>query len=347
MSVFRRLLAFGGWCAHQGNQLMIGTYNRSHDRAIRPSWLFVSCGLLALFAAAAGVAAVTAATTGLASTTVAQVAAGGPLQAGSRYVRVSGTPEPGGVQLCNSDGSCQDLVVLTDGAGGHAIFVLTDGPAPNPGPDGTVTFTGLVVDGTSGGRDTSDWQSLVRMRMLTVIPLSLDYLDATWSPANLPLAIAGAIFFAGLDLLIALGWLVGLMPFAALPRTAVAPIETGAGSPLSSVPVGITGVLVDIRGKKRRYRDRPARLDLDRTGASVIISQWVARYRHVATALVPSTEALIEPAGVSGVNRGTGYLVTRTKPAIKMATETGQIILTFKDALTRDRAFAEVAAWAR
>jgi hypothetical protein len=135
------------------------------------------------------------------------------------------------------------------------------------------------------------------------------------------------------------GWYVGLVPFVALPHEPV----TRAGSPPSQldIEVGVTGVVENVLGDRRRYRDRPARM----TGATLDVRPWTKTPMYGGKAPVHPDLGTFR---ASNLVRGTAYLVTAKRPAIRLTWKYGPVIITFKSVADRDLAFEFLAAaWSR
>ena len=340
MNLLRRLVAGGGWLAYTGNQLQIGAYTRSRDRAIRPSWIFLWAGLLALFTIGAVGAAIDSAASSLTNATVADVASGAPLLTGSRYVSVSGKLSQPVTALCSRTGSCWATVfVLQDLSIDESVFaVLPVGFVPDANPDGSVTIRGRITDGISDPR-LSDWKSQVGTAGPLVAPSSSVYLDSTWHPLGLTISIVGVVVFGGFEVLMALGWMAGFIPYTAISGGLEAPAR-GEVPVSPSVSVRITGILVDTSGIKRSYRNRPARLGASTGSLDLAIQQWLAVYRHSARSKTPYTTACLLAADIMTSSRGSIHLVRSTKPAIRITSRECRLVLAFDDPAVRDQFFA-------
>lgn len=158
----------------------------------------------------------------------------------------------------------------------------------------------------------------------------------------------GYLLVAALGLIalwLAVGWLVGLVPFVLdreqkpkSPR--LQPLPDG-----SRLPVHVTGVF-DYGNRTRLFRHRQAVLECDSQTQLLIYVQrkWVqdveALTQHGAAAY-----GRLWPETVSRVRRGTAYLATETRPAIEFHWLHGRILLDFDDEESRDRLFASLAAW--
>ena len=143
----------------------------------------------------------------------------------------------------------------------------------------------------------------------------------------------------GLVILVNAGWYVGLVPFAA---TNAADLEVPArpGPSDIDIAVRVTGVLENDNLDQRRYRNRPARL----TGTTLSVMpsplQFSARTR---VGKMPVQPDLATWTGL-GIERGTAYLVTGTRPALRFAWKYGPLILAFESATDRDLAFGFLSA---
>jgi hypothetical protein len=310
-------------------------YNREHDRVTRARWILFWLLLISGAAYMECTAVAAAAHPGPAPATIAEVLAG---TGGSSYVSVSGTLEAGSTGLCPSDGRCDAAgAVLSDGRSGASIFVYFGGTLPGPGADGLVTVTGFATDG-SGRSFIADWRSAGARRGLKPIPDSDIYLDATWSPPNLIMTAAAASSLIFLDLLIALGWLTGLVPYVTFRGGGSVPV--GSGGLLSSTRVRITGVIVDIRGTRRCYRHRPADLVIENDALLLSIHPWNYEIGVRTWSPLPLENASLKLAVVGRASFGTAFLVNGARPAVALRPRTGRALLTFDDVTSRAAALA-------
>ena len=136
------------------------------------------------------------------------------------------------------------------------------------------------------------------------------------------------------------GWYVGLVPFVPLtagPDALAAPTPTGI-----DIDVGVTGVVENVLGDKRRYRNRPARL----TGSTLDVHPWNRRRGFKGEAPVRPELGLYKG---TDLERGTAVLVTARRPAVRFIWRYGPIILTFRSTAERDLAFGYLGAqwWSR
>jgi hypothetical protein len=162
------------------------------------------------------------------------------------------------------------------------------------------------------------------------------------------LALMISVGFGSAALLTAAGLLAGYVPFVPIADDGHDISEAAGIHPPEKLELFVTGVL-DERGKRRRYRSRPATLSY--FGADAIRVQirtwlwWWGRhglarhggsplmYRYVLSAefgigdLVPATP-------------GTAYLVGSEKPAIHCGSKHGPLILAFSNARERDDVLA-------
>jgi hypothetical protein len=127
------------------------------------------------------------------------------------------------------------------------------------------------------------------------------------------------------------GWYVGLVPFVAL----TAGQDALAASPPAGIDidVGVTGVVENDLGDRRRYRDRSARL----TGSTLDVHPWNAGRGFKG-------EAPVRPD--LGIHKAVLFRVRR--PAVRFIWKYGPVILTFRSTAERDLAFGYLgAAWLR
>lgn len=146
----------------------------------------------------------------------------------------------------------------------------------------------------------------------------------------------------GLVILVNAGWYVGLVPFAA--TNAADPATPAASEPSEiDLSVRVTGVVENDLGDQRRYRNRPARLDgtmLSVKPPSRLIP-WLPESMFVGKA--PVRPDLAARKGL-GIERGTAYLVTATRPALRFAWKYGPLVLAFESTAERDLAFGFLSA---
>lgn len=152
---------------------------------------------------------------------------------------------------------------------------------------------------------------------------------------------------AGLSLAVVVlmnaGWYVGLVPFVALAAGSDSSVPSSPSG--SDIDVGVTGVVENDLGDRRRYRDRPARL----TGSRLDVHPWYTKGRWVA---FYGGRAPVRPDlgayKVSDLERGTAVLVIARRPAVRFIWKHGPVILTFTSTAERDLAFVYLAAeWSR
>lgn len=149
----------------------------------------------------------------------------------------------------------------------------------------------------------------------------------------------------GLVIVMNAGWYVGLVPFAAT-NAADPEVPAGSGPSEIDIAVRVTGVVENDNLDQRRYRNRPARL----TGTT--LSVMPAPLEFLAGWGRPIRKAPVRPDLASqtglGIERGTAYLVTGTRPALRFAWKYGPLILAFESAADRDLAFGYLGAeWSR
>jgi hypothetical protein len=152
-----------------------------------------------------------------------------------------------------------------------------------------------------------------------------------------------------------LGARAGYVPY--VPDSEAPSTSASAGNAhrrFDAVPVRVTGV-VDAHsgskywGRKQRYRERPGTLGPYRggvlrisVGAIRILPDAPWAREHLSQQF--SGYALLELGTISAVTRGTAYLATKTKPAIRLRWIHGPVILTFADVATRDEVFGQLLA---
>jgi hypothetical protein len=147
----------------------------------------------------------------------------------------------------------------------------------------------------------------------------------------------------GLVVLVNAGWHVGLVPFAAT-NAADPEVPAGSGPNDIDLDVCVTGVVENDNLDQRRYRNRPARLSgttLSVKPTMFEFSMWSGK-RIGQAAVRPD---LATWTGL-GIERGTAYLVTVTRPALRFTWKYGPLILAFESTTDRDLAFGYLgAAW--
>jgi hypothetical protein len=150
-----------------------------------------------------------------------------------------------------------------------------------------------------------------------------------------------AFLIVGLVVLMNAGWYVGLVPFA-VTNTADLEAPASSGPSEMDLAVRVTGVIENDNLDQRRYRNRPARL----TGTTLSVRPTMFEFsvwsgRRVGKA--PVRPDLATWTGL-GIERGTAYLVTGTRPALRFAWKYGPLILAFESATDRDLAFGFLSA---
>jgi hypothetical protein len=136
------------------------------------------------------------------------------------------------------------------------------------------------------------------------------------------------------------GWNTGLVPFRedAAPATTSGTTTTpgAATAPLVIEPIAVhvTGVVEDENRKPRRYRHRDARLE----GGRLDVDGLGGGGRQVIVPVRPDfgLEAIMNPV------RGTAWLVSGGRPAIRLERHAGRVLLAFDDGATRDAVFARM-----
>jgi hypothetical protein len=342
MSVVLRLIAFGGFLAHHANQ---EPFSEDNCESVRPRAIFLWVGILLVMAGLLGVAFLTQREATPERVTVQDVAVGRPLEAGSAYVSVSGILEPGSADVRDGATYKFSVVVLTDRGTSSSIFAFVREPLPEAGPDGVVAVTGLVRDGST--HDMGAVASAARDAGIATIPTSAIVLDATWHPTGVAASsIFVAAFLTALAVLMGLGMAAGLVPFRAL-RSDSDPLTSAGRGPLGSMRVWVTGI-VDPDGRPRRYRHRPALLEQEGVAnirlsvfpwTSLLRRSGLGRKGGAPRLTIPSAQIALETATLRRVDRGTAYLVTATRPAIRIVSKHGSLVLDFQDRTARDRVF--------
>jgi hypothetical protein len=232
-------------------------------------------------------------------------------------------------------GRAMNRVRALTSLGGWLAHMLNQFPFENPdNSDSTYPIlVGFVVLSFGFGPVVVAWQLLLFCAGIQ-----------PQAPLRDPAAYLGVALLGVIVLWLAVGWLVGLVPFVPdreqKPKSRLQPLPDG-----SRIPVHVTGVL-DFGNRTRRYRHRQAVLEYNPQTQLLICVQrkWVqdveALTQHGAVAygrLLPET--------VSKVRRGTAFLVTETRPAVELHWLHGRILLDFDDSESRDRVFARLAPW--
>ncbi|HEX7490094.1 MAG TPA: hypothetical protein VF337_00130, partial [Candidatus Limnocylindrales bacterium] len=136
------------------------------------------------------------------------------------------------------------------------------------------------------------------------------------------------------------GWYVGLVPFVASKAGPEAVASTPTDADVD-IDVGITGVVEDVRGHGRRYRDRPARL----TGSNLDVHPWFLVRRSRGNAPVRPELGLYKG---THLELGTAVLVLVRRPAVRFIWRHGPVILTFRSVAERDLVYGYLGAlWSR
>jgi hypothetical protein len=152
-------------------------------------------------------------------------------------------------------------------------------------------------------------------------------------PGSEPGSAVGSAALCVLAVLMGLGWRVGLVPFAPLPN--VLPVPAGESSWADSqldVEVRTTGVVG--YEQKRRFRNRPANL----TRTTLTVYPWIGGLESK----LPVASSDLGPRTISMIECGTAFLVTGTRPAIRLVWKHGPVILAFDDFDARDQVFARM-----
>jgi len=169
--------------------------------------------------------------------------------------------------------------------------------------------------------------------------------------AGLGISLAASLTALGM----ALGLRAGYVPYVPQPTTratSVSPEDTARR--FAAVEVRVTGILDAHRGRryygrKRRYRERPAVLERHSDGVLTVR----VKSSILGPSMLPESMSLsrrfcgyaaLEPGMVSDVTRGTAYLATRAKAAIRLNWIYGPVTLTFADEAARDDVFTRLRA---
>ena len=244
------------------------------------------------------------------------------------------------LEVCEGDGAgwcageevdAYDTIVF-DPASRRAIVVVTD-DVPQPLP---VAITGMLRRDPVGARDAVTAEGFdIASLGVTVSPEYI--LDDGQAPASAMLAgIVALLAVAGAGMIL-VGVAGGYVVFRASRRTA-----PSDGEPLPAeegIPVRISGVVRRPDGLLH-VREAPGRLTRFRYGVD-------ADGVEDTTLLVERTD---RPEGVplgyghvDGIQLGRAMLFRGTRPAIRVATETGPVVLSFASIQDRDRAAYELA----
>jgi hypothetical protein len=170
---------------------------------------------------------------------------------------------------------------------------------------------------------------------LVIVGIGLGYdLLRVPSPVTASIALAAPAIAA----LMLAGWRAGLVPFVADPRPMVttaaasAPTETSATD--ATVAVRITGVVEDEHRLLRRYRYRRATLE----GGRVEVQGLGGGGRHEIVPVRPDFGL----ESISNTTRGTAWLLTGGRPAMRLERHVGPVVLTFDQVATRDAIFDRI-----
>lgn len=200
-----------------------------------------------------------------------------------------------------------------------------------------------------GNQDTSIRPSVIFL-MLAIpgIFVVFDGVNMVRALANGALVTAAAAasvaaLFGFIDLWIVLGWRAGFVPFRADPTLTIAP----AAPPKSgSVPARLTGVVLNERSEKRRYRVRPATLEFTRGSIRLDVATLQARFARARSRnMFPAAMVRLDREDVVSIEPGTTYLVTGARPAIRLRTPQGNVLLTFDSASIRGFALGALLGW--
>jgi hypothetical protein len=139
---------------------------------------------------------------------------------------------------------------------------------------------------------------------------------------------------------VAYGWAIGFVPF--VPDGASLDVDTPPsieGEPVRAALTGIVGL--QARSIRRRYRNRPSVILVQGGEINLLVDRWKTQYvgRQRSYAAVVS----MSPAELSDVVRGTAYLVTAEKPAVRMRSPNGPILLAFASREARDLVYGRLA----
>jgi hypothetical protein len=157
-------------------------------------------------------------------------------------------------------------------------------------------------------------------------------------PVVLALSILEVASIALIAALMVLGWAAGVVPFV---RDKEWPEDPPGVGPASQW-VGITGVVVDSRGVRRRFRNRRSRLELDEPGLKLAVRPFASAYSQRARAQQTGTEVELACASISRLDRGTAHLVKRVSPALRLTTHGEEVLLTFESVFARNLAAADI-----
>lgn len=154
-------------------------------------------------------------------------------------------------------------------------------------------------------------------------------------------------------ILMAVGWAAGLVPYVALRDET--PTAEGGYDRLPTMRVWVTGKI----GREpwlKRYRNRAG--TLRQSGPQTLSvgvrhwAIWLAEHGFARESAKPGLRrpaacVLLEPGSIQAMSRGTAYLSTRTRPAIKLSMAPGALILAFEDEAARDGVAGALSALMR
>ena len=342
MILFGKMLAFGGLLTDSVMELRERDHSGPYDRGLL---LFV-CGLLLLATAGVSYLTLDAFTTTWTNTTIASVADGSALH---QHVVVTGDLRASVKTSCDTNGGCYYLSVVGDRSG-NVVFVV--GTQLRMNSDGTVTAKGAVGSQLPADPDIQQAAALQERLYPSATPTSAVFIDGRKLNDDPVLILLFAIFIGSLAPLMWQSYRIGIVPFSPTRVTTAAAVPHTA-SGLSEVRCGVTGAIdcsaagsVAAFAGLFTYRDRSARLTLEGREMTLRMTTWWPRHPLSPRTYVPGDWAVLSPSDVvAPVQPGKAYLVLKSKPAVKLTTRGGPLLLTFADRGTRDLVLGRLSDW--
>lgn len=272
---------------------------------------------------------------------------------------VTGSITAGAVWICPTEADC----AVTEAAG--FIYLVYD-----PTDDqGVLVYSeeppSAIVEATVTGMIRSDAVRVTEMHRTEegsfdpgaggIIVSEERFLDATARPASAPLVGIGAILTLVLAAVVALGRASGPLVYR---REALVPTASSDHVLEGQIETHVTGVLTRA-GQSLRVREAPAVIKhvalgppegsagstLERsTDGTPPGGSAEAVPRGLAIEMDESTGVLVGKGFVRTLSAGTARLLRGPRPAMRLSTTTGKLVLTFDDVRARDRARAVLVA---